>query len=164
MFHIKRVYINYLFTTMQKEFITGLKLRNSLSNQLVSISFNPSKHSYPWMDNVKWYTCGPTVYSNSHMGHARYNYQLNLETICVMIWFVEYYVIILDTTFSIVWISLMLMTKLLIDQINKEFNIFNLLEDGKMISSMIWRKNFIYFRQLGVETPDYITRVTEYIP
>lgn len=58
----------------------------------------------------------------------------------------------------------MLMTKLLIDQINKEFNISNLLEDGKMISLMIWRKNFIYFSQLGVETPDYITRVTEYIP
>ena len=36
MFHIKRVYINYLFTTMQKEFLTGLKLRNSLSNQLVT--------------------------------------------------------------------------------------------------------------------------------
>lgn len=26
--------------------------------------------------NVKWYTCGPTVYSNSHMGHAR-NYICN---------------------------------------------------------------------------------------
>jgi len=35
MFQLKRVYINYLFTTMQKEFLTGLKLKNSLSNQLV---------------------------------------------------------------------------------------------------------------------------------
>lgn len=26
--------------------------------------------------NVNWYTCGPTVYSNSHMGHAR-NYICN---------------------------------------------------------------------------------------
>lgn len=26
--------------------------------------------------NVVWYTCGPTVYSNSHMGHAR-NYICN---------------------------------------------------------------------------------------
>lgn len=26
--------------------------------------------------NVRWYTCGPTVYSNSHMGHAR-NYVCN---------------------------------------------------------------------------------------
>lgn len=26
--------------------------------------------------NVSWYTCGPTVYSNSHMGHAR-NYICN---------------------------------------------------------------------------------------
>ena len=36
MFHIKRVYNYYLFTTMQKDFITGLKLKNSLSNSLVS--------------------------------------------------------------------------------------------------------------------------------
>lgn len=26
--------------------------------------------------NVTWYTCGPTVYSHSHMGHAR-NYICN---------------------------------------------------------------------------------------
>jgi len=35
MFCIKRVYNNYLFISMQKEFVTGLKLRNSLSNSLV---------------------------------------------------------------------------------------------------------------------------------
>lgn len=27
-------------------------------------------------NNVTWYTCGPTVYSHSHMGHAR-NYICN---------------------------------------------------------------------------------------
>lgn len=27
-------------------------------------------------NNVSWYTCGPTVYSHSHMGHAR-NYICN---------------------------------------------------------------------------------------
>ena len=46
--HIKRVFINYLFTTMQKDFITGLKLRNSLSNQLVNLLTKNSKHSFPW--------------------------------------------------------------------------------------------------------------------
>lgn len=35
MFYIKRVYINYLFTSMQKEYLTGLRLRNSLSNNIV---------------------------------------------------------------------------------------------------------------------------------
>ncbi len=29
--------------------------------------------------NVKWYTCGPTVYSNSHMGHARYKFFIILR-------------------------------------------------------------------------------------
>lgn len=45
---IKRVFINYLYTTMQKEFITGLRLKNSLSNQLVNPLFYQSKLSFPW--------------------------------------------------------------------------------------------------------------------
>lgn len=45
---IKRVFINYLFTTMQKEFITGLRLKNSLSNQLVNTLFYQSKLSFLW--------------------------------------------------------------------------------------------------------------------
>lgn len=45
---IKRVFINYLFTTMQKEFITGLRLRNSLSNQLVNTLFYHSKILFLW--------------------------------------------------------------------------------------------------------------------
>lgn len=49
MFYIKRVYINYLFTSMQNQYITGLKLRNSLSNNIVILSSNSSNHSFQWM-------------------------------------------------------------------------------------------------------------------
>ena len=42
----KHVYYNFLFSIMQKPFLTGLKLKNSLTNQLVTFillrnSFNP---------------------------------------------------------------------------------------------------------------------------
>lgn len=41
-----------------------LKLYNSLTRQ---------KEEFVPLDgnNVKWYSCGPTVYADSHMGHAR---------------------------------------------------------------------------------------------
>lgn len=41
-----------------------LKLYNSLTRQ---------KEEFVPIDgnNVKWYSCGPTVYDASHMGHAR---------------------------------------------------------------------------------------------
>lgn len=43
---------------------TKLKLYNSLTRQ---------KETFIPLDgnNVKWYSCGPTVYDASHMGHAR---------------------------------------------------------------------------------------------
>ena len=42
----------------------GLKVNNSLTGGLVP--FRPMNGKL-----VKWYTCGPTVYDHSHMGHAR---------------------------------------------------------------------------------------------
>lgn len=41
-----------------------LKLYNSLSRQ--KEVFRPAKGN-----RVNWYSCGPTVYDASHMGHAR---------------------------------------------------------------------------------------------
>jgi cysteinyl-tRNA synthetase len=43
---------------------TGLKVKNSLTDKLED--FAPLSGR-----TVKWYTCGPTVYDVSHMGHAR---------------------------------------------------------------------------------------------
>lgn len=42
-----------------------LKLYNSLSRQ--KEIFVPKKER-----QITWYSCGPTVYDASHMGHARY--------------------------------------------------------------------------------------------
>lgn len=81
-----------------------------------------------------------------------------------MIWSEEFLGIISDITSNIVWMLLMLMIKLSTVLIKKESNILSLLENGKLISLMIWGKFSSYSSQLGVETPDYLTRVTEYIP
>lgn len=43
-----------------------LKLYNSLTRQ--KEKFVPADGN-----NVNWYSCGPTVYDASHMGHARYD-------------------------------------------------------------------------------------------
>lgn len=43
---------------------TELRLYNSLTRQ--KERFVPSNGN-----NVTWYSCGPTVYDASHMGHAR---------------------------------------------------------------------------------------------
>lgn len=42
-----------------------LRLYNSLTRQ--KEEFVPANGN-----NVNWYSCGPTVYDASHMGHARY--------------------------------------------------------------------------------------------
>lgn len=42
-----------------------LKLHNSLTRQ--KEEFIPQ-----FKNKVLWYSCGPTVYDASHMGHARY--------------------------------------------------------------------------------------------
>jgi cysteinyl-tRNA synthetase len=52
---------------------TGLKLRNSLTGKLV-INWLRQEEFVPTKGNqIRWYTCGPTVYSHSHLGHARYH-------------------------------------------------------------------------------------------
>lgn len=41
-----------------------LKLHNSLSNSLLELDTDRTKQ-------ITWYTCGPTIYDKSHIGHAR---------------------------------------------------------------------------------------------
>lgn len=41
----------------------GILVNNTLTNGVVEFVTNSNK--------ISWYTCGPTVYDNSHLGHAR---------------------------------------------------------------------------------------------
>ena len=43
---------------------SGLRVYNSLTKS--KVEFIPKQGN-----NVGWYSCGPTVYDASHMGHAR---------------------------------------------------------------------------------------------
>ena len=45
--------------------MTGLKVKNSLYNKEL-VPFIPQKGR-----EITWYICGPTVYSDSHLGHAK---------------------------------------------------------------------------------------------
>jgi len=45
--------------------LAALKVNNSLNKKQLE-DFIPAKGKL-----IKWYTCGPTVYDNSHLGHAR---------------------------------------------------------------------------------------------
>jgi len=48
----------------EPEYRTGLRVYNSVTHK--EEEFIPVKGRI-----VNWYTCGPTVYDESHMGHAR---------------------------------------------------------------------------------------------
>lgn len=160
MFYIKRVYINYLFTTMQKEFITGLKLKNSLSNQLVtSFTIEGIIYTHGRQKRQVVHMRAHRLLQQPH-GTCQVPFLTLLETTCATIWSVESWKTISDTTFSTVWTSQMLMIKSSTNQTKKASSISSLQENGKAISLKTWRICWTYFSQLGVLTPDYITRVT----
>lgn len=53
-------------TPTSTSFRTGLKINNSLVHTEELVEFIPLEGR-----RVNWYCCGPTVYSLSHLGHAR---------------------------------------------------------------------------------------------
>jgi len=58
----------------EDSYITGLRVRNSLCPDEL-VQFVPINGR-----RVEWYSCGPTVYTDSHIGHARFAfYKLNLD-------------------------------------------------------------------------------------
>ena len=76
---------------MEAQYRTGLHVHNSVTKKIEE--FIPIKGRI-----VNWYTCGPTVYDVSHMGHARnyvtfdiirrimevyFNYDVRVRLICL---------------------------------------------------------------------------------
>ena len=125
-----------------KQFRTGLKLFNSITNKMEEFIPQTGK-------TVLWYMCGPTVYSDSHLGHAK--------------------------TYLCFDIMRKIMERHFKYDVRLVMNITNI--DDKIIKhsqdqnkdffefGKFWEKDFFgVMKKLGVDLPDVITRVTEYIP
>jgi len=126
----------------QSKTLPKLRVMNSLTGE--KDEFKPQNEH-----EILWYTCGPTVYDHSHMGHAK-NYM----------------------TFDIIR---RIMTDFFGYNIKLVMNITDL-DDKIIIKSLAEKKPFDEvsrhfeteflddMKRLNVALPDVITRVTEYMP
>eukprot|EP00003_Mantamonas_plastica_P011305 TRINITY_DN2095_c0_g1_i2.p1 TRINITY_DN2095_c0_g1~~TRINITY_DN2095_c0_g1_i2.p1 ORF type:complete len:111 (+),score=15.50 TRINITY_DN2095_c0_g1_i2:209-541(+) len=57
-----------LSTSSPLSFSSPIVFRNNLTNTLDPLPVPSPDQSRP----LSWYSCGPTVYDHSHLGHARY--------------------------------------------------------------------------------------------
>lgn len=126
----------------KSSFRTGLKMFNSITNKMEE--FVPQVGKV-----VTWYMCGPTVYSDSHLGHAKTYLCFDIIRKIMERHFkydVRLVMNITNIDDKIIKHS---------QEQNKDF-----FEFGKF-----WEKDFFsVMDKLGVELPDMITRVTEFIP
>lgn len=127
----------------ESTFRTGLKLFNTLTQSKEEFFTNSGDR------RVYWYMCGPTVYCDTHMGHARtyitsdvirrilsdyFGYQV---TLCMNITDIDDKIINTSTKLSIPW-----------DQFARN-----------------WEEKFFEdMEKVNVRRPDILTRVSEYVP
>lgn len=124
-------------------YITGLRVNNSLwKNEYVE--FVPRNGR-----RVNWYICGPTVYSESHLGHAKT--YLCFDTIRK----------IMERYFRYDVYQVMNITniddKIIAQAAQEKVDFF--------VFSNRWEKDFFdVCKALNIDPPNVITRVTEYVP
>ena len=126
----------------ENSFITGLKVKNTLTSEKL-VDFIPINGK-----KINWYVCGPTVYSKSHLGHAKAYISGDMLRRVLENYFgydVQQVMNITDIDDKIIIRS---------NELKEEFDSF-----AKRQEESFWND----MARLNIKLPDEIVRVSEYI-
>jgi cysteinyl-tRNA synthetase len=124
---------------------------NALPKLRVYNTFTGQKDEFIPVDpnEILWYTCGPTVYDHSHMGHARTYMSFDIIRRIMS----EFFGYNIKMVMNITDLDDKIIIKA--NETNKPFDEISRHFETEFLDDM---------RRLNVALPDVITRVTEYVP